>query len=45
MAVKRENAPSSPEEPASVPPHLAQSVIDKMRARGTPLGEWDVRRR
>ena len=42
MAVKREKATSSPEAPASVPSHLAQSVRNKMRARGTPLGEWDV---
>ena len=42
MAVKRETATSNPEARASVPPHLAQSVINKMRARGTPVGEWDV---
>ena len=42
MVVKRENATSSPETRASVPPHLAQSIKDKMRARGTPLREWDV---
>ena len=42
MAAKRENATSSTEARASVPPHLAESVLVKMRARGTPLGEWDV---